>query len=64
MYEPEEACETVIYSGGGFSNIFPMPSYQASALMEYFAFHEVTYPEGTYNDSHTVRGFPDVAANG
>jgi tripeptidyl-peptidase-1 len=21
--EPEEACETVIFSGGGFSNIFP-----------------------------------------
>lgn len=36
---PEEACQSVIHSGGGFSNVFPMPSYQASAVTSYFANH-------------------------
>lgn len=35
--QPEEACETVIYSGGGFSNVFPLPSYQAEAVHSWFA---------------------------
>lgn len=30
--QPEQASETVIYSGGGFSNNFPMPSYQVSII--------------------------------
>lgn len=30
--QPEQACETVTYSGGGFSNVFPLPSYQATAV--------------------------------
>lgn len=32
--QPEEACETVIYSGGGFSNVFALPDYQADAVHE------------------------------
>jgi tripeptidyl-peptidase-1 len=36
---PEEACQSVIHSGGGFSNVFPMPSYQNSAVASYFANH-------------------------
>ncbi|KAF6238225.1 hypothetical protein HO173_003505 [Letharia columbiana] len=61
---PEEACETVIYSGGGFSNVFAMPSYQSSAVKSYFANHKPSYTATQYNNSQTVRGYPDVAANG
>ncbi|KUJ19485.1 subtilisin-like protein [Mollisia scopiformis] len=61
---PEEACETVIYSGGGFSNVFAIPSYQASAVATYFSAHKPTYTATQYNNSQTVRGYPDVAANG
>lgn len=61
---PEEACETVIYSGGGFSNVFAMPSYQSSAVKSYFASYKPTYTATQYNNSQTVRGYPDVAANG
>ena len=32
--DPEGACEQVIFSGGGFSNIFAMPDYQAAAVNE------------------------------
>lgn len=60
----EEACETVIYSGGGFSNVFAMPSYQSSAVATYFSAHKPTYTATQYNNSQTVRGFPDVSANG
>jgi tripeptidyl-peptidase-1 len=61
---PEEACETVIYSGGGFSNVFAMPSYQSSAISTYFTSHKPSYTATQYNNSQTVRGFPDVSANG
>ncbi|ORY84175.1 subtilisin-like protein [Leucosporidium creatinivorum] len=60
----EQACETVIYSGGGFSNVFPMPSYQKSAVASYFKNHKPSYSSSQYNNSMKTRGFPDVAANG
>lgn len=61
---PEQACETVIYSGGGFSNVFAMPSYQSSAVKAYYKSHAPSYTSTQYNNSQTVRGYPDVAANG
>ncbi|KAH6712325.1 peptidase S8/S53 domain-containing protein [Leptodontidium sp. MPI-SDFR-AT-0119] len=61
---PEEACQTVIYSGGGFSNVFAMPSYQSSSVATYFTSHKPTFTATQYNNSQTVRGYPDVAANG
>lgn len=61
---PETAAETVIYSGGGFSNVFAMPNYQKSAVDTYFADHKPTYSAAQYNNSQTSRGFPDVSANG
>ncbi|EJU00428.1 subtilisin-like protein [Dacryopinax primogenitus] len=64
VFEAEEACETVIYSGGGFSNVFPMPSYQASAVNSYFEKYPPPYTAAQYNNSRTVRGFPDISANG
>ncbi|RDW84876.1 putative tripeptidyl-peptidase 1 [Coleophoma cylindrospora] len=62
--QPEEAAESVIYSGGGFSNVFGLPSYQAEAVATYFAKHSPPYGADQYNNSQTSRGFPDVAANG
>ena len=61
---PEEACETVIYSGGGFSNVFPIPTYQSAAVAAYYKNHPPPYGAATYNNSQKVRGYPDVSANG
>ncbi|MCJ1300601.1 hypothetical protein MMC08_003398 [Hypocenomyce scalaris] len=62
--QPEEACETVIFSGGGFSNVFPLPSYQAAAVHEWFTNHPPPYGADRFNNSQMTRGLPDVAANG
>ena len=61
---PEEACETVIFSGGGFSNVFPLPSYQASAVQSFFTNHPPPYTAAQYNNSQQTRGYPDISANG
>lgn len=61
---PEEACETIIYSGGGFSNVFPLPSYQKAAVKGYLTKHRPPYTAAQYNNSGTSRGFPDISANG
>ncbi|TVY34558.1 Tripeptidyl-peptidase [Lachnellula subtilissima] len=61
---PEEACQTVIYSGGGFSNVFAMPSYQSDAVASYYKSHAPSFTATQYNNSQTVRGYPDVSANG
>ncbi|CAA7266125.1 unnamed protein product [Cyclocybe aegerita] len=64
--DPESACMQVIFSGGGFSNIFLMPSYQANAVNAYIDAHLTPSPfaPGQFNNSGNARGFPDVAANG
>jgi tripeptidyl-peptidase-1 len=61
---PESACQEVIFSGGGFSNRFAMPTYQSQAIASYFAAHTPTYTATQYNNSKKSRGFPDVSANG
>lgn len=58
-------------SGGGFSNIYPMPSYQQAAVENYLTNHNPGYPSyagnasfgtGLYN--RAGRAYPDVSANG
>ncbi|KAF8964250.1 subtilisin-like protein [Flammula alnicola] len=63
--DPEGACEQVIFSGGGFSNIFLMPSYQTIAVKAYIQSHLTPPPftPGAFNTS-VVRAFPDISANG
>ena len=61
---PEEACETVIFSGGGFSNVFSLPSYQAAAVKSWFTNHPPPYGADRFNNSQTTRGYPDISANG
>lgn len=60
--DPESVCSEVIQSGGGFSNQFPVPSYQQAATAEYLKKFPPPYPAGTFNASG--RGYPDISANG
>ncbi|KAL9011477.1 MAG: hypothetical protein Q9173_003676 [Seirophora scorigena] len=62
--QPEKACETVIFSGGGFSNVFPLPSYQSAAVQSWFTNHPPPYGADRFNNSQQTRGFPDISANG
>ncbi|EPS41024.1 hypothetical protein H072_5086 [Dactylellina haptotyla CBS 200.50] len=50
-------------SGGGFSELFPVPSYQQASLSAYLAANPITYTAAQWNNSGLTRGFPDVAAN-
>ncbi|PKK52803.1 hypothetical protein CI102_2713 [Trichoderma harzianum] len=61
------------FSGGGFSNIFGTPSYQANTVNSYFSNHPPPYDyyNITLNATHTTgrynrggRGYPDVSAIG
>ncbi|KAF9046283.1 subtilisin-like protein [Panaeolus papilionaceus] len=62
--DPEGACEQVIFSGGGFSNIFPMPSYQATAVTSFLKNHPPKFTSVQFNNTGKVRAFPDLSANG
>ncbi|KOS19866.1 Tripeptidyl-peptidase sed1 [Escovopsis weberi] len=69
-----ETATTSFSSGGGFSNIWTTPSYQASAVANYFSAHDPGYASyntsagnipftgGIYNKAG--RGYPDIAAVG
>ncbi|KAF9063311.1 subtilisin-like protein [Rhodocollybia butyracea] len=63
VFEPEGACEQVIFSGGGFSNIFPIPEYQKSAVTSFLKNHPPPFTSAQFNTSGS-RGFPDLSANG
>lgn len=43
----EMACEKVIYSGGGFSNVFRMPDYQSVVVKSYLKSYADTVQYGT-----------------
>ena len=62
--QPEQAAKSIIYSGGGFSNVFPLPAYQSSAVGSYFKNHNPPYGADRYNNSQMTRGFPNISANG
>lgn len=64
IHDPEGASNTVIFSGGGFSNFFSMPTYQSGAIAHYYEKHNPPYTAAQYNNSRKARGFPDMAANG
>ena len=48
-------------SGGGFSNYFPRPSYQAVVVSDYIKSLNGQF-DGLYNSSG--RGYPDISAQG
>ena len=62
--DPESACMSVIFSGGGFSNYFAMPEYQKSAVSGYLTKFPPPYPADIWNSTGTSRAFPDLSANG
>lgn len=51
--------KAALLSSGGFSNVFPRPSYQAADVANYLSTGP-KIPTAAFN--HTGRGFPDVAA--
>ncbi|KAJ2934290.1 hypothetical protein H1R20_g2804, partial [Candolleomyces eurysporus] len=57
-----EVAVSRFFSGGGFSDYFPRPSYQERAVKKFLS----TLPKGLYKDLYNPegRGFPDVAAQG
>ncbi|KAK7689950.1 hypothetical protein QCA50_006590 [Cerrena zonata] len=61
--DPEGACEQVIFSGGGFSNFFAMPDYQADLVNSFFTNHPPPFTSTQFNNTGS-RGFPDISANG
>jgi tripeptidyl-peptidase I len=62
--ESGERAVSAFGSGGGFSNVFPMPSYQESAVKHFNEKYAPNYGPNVYNDTGIVRGYPDVAAIG
>ena len=52
--DPESACNRVIFSGGGFSDIFPMPSYQTTAVTNFLNEHPPPYSGAQFNNSGKV----------
>lgn len=63
--DAEVACETIIFSGGGFARNFAIPSYQKSAVNSYLKNHyNFKYTKAQTDTSGKARGFPDVSANG
>lgn len=72
--DPEVAV-TRFGSGGGFSNIYPIPSYQSDAVNSYIKNTSPSYPSYSGNNNQNIganggiwntagRGYPDVSAVG
>ncbi|KAE9408682.1 subtilisin-like protein [Gymnopus androsaceus JB14] len=63
--DPESACEQIIFSGGGFSNYFSIPSYQQSVVQSFLdGFSSDNFTTANFNSSGTSRSYPDLSANG
>lgn len=62
--DPSADGTTDYYSGGGFSNVFPLPKYQEKAVTHFMSKYAPNYGPNVYNDTGKARGFPDVAAAG
>jgi tripeptidyl-peptidase I len=70
-----EVAVTRFGSGGGFSNIYPIPSYQSDAVNGYITNTPPPYPSYSGNDNQNIgangglwnsagRGYPAVSAVG
>lgn len=64
VFAPEVAASEVIRSGGGFSNVFPVPEYQREAVKAYLKDSPPPYTASQFNNTGTTRGYPDISANG
>lgn len=52
------------YSGGGFSDVFEVPSYQKKAVDKYLDCYAPKYGSNVFNNTGMARAFPDVSAIG
>ena len=75
VFKDQETAVTDFASGGGFSNIYPIPSYQSKAVASYFATSPPSYESYSATNNSNVganggiynragRGYPDVSAIG
>ena len=55
-----EFLASAITTGGGFSNIFPMPTFQRAAAVQYLTNNSALLPPSALFNA-TGRGFPDIA---
>ncbi|TFK31356.1 subtilisin-like protein [Crucibulum laeve] len=62
--DAEIACQQTIFSGGGFSNHFSIPSYQKTVVQSYLKTQKPTYATSIWNSTGNSRAFPDISANG
>lgn len=62
--QPEKSLSKIAFSGGGFSNVFSLPDYQAQTVRDWFKNHPPVYGSDRFNNSQRTRGFPDISANG
>lgn len=62
--QTEQTLTTFARSGGGFSNVFDLPDYQAETVRKWFANNPPTYSSELFNNSQRTRGYPDISANG
>lgn len=60
-FSPERTVGPSYYGGGGFSEVWPMPAYQRSAVQPYVKSLNGKY-EGLYNPKG--RAYPDLSAQG
>lgn len=53
-----------VSTGGGFSNVYPIPKYQSSAVATYFKDHNPPYPHYSriVNDTGDIQTKPDIGA--
>jgi tripeptidyl-peptidase-1 len=61
VYSSDE--QTAGFSGGGFSNVFPRPSYQDAAVKHFLSTAGGQLPLRRYFNS-SGRGYPDLATLG
>ncbi|KZS91782.1 subtilisin-like protein [Sistotremastrum niveocremeum HHB9708] len=64
VHDPESACMQVIFSGGGFSNVFEIPSYQEKAVNNWFREFPPPFTSAQFNNTRKARAYPDISANG
>ena len=65
VYDPAGDPYPVNYSsGGGFSNIYPVPQYQQSAVSTFFEKYDPPYPYYSVlsSDTGNIQQLPDVGA--
>ncbi|PQE05979.1 protease S8 tripeptidyl peptidase I protein [Rutstroemia sp. NJR-2017a BBW] len=72
VYDPESAVydpaghpySVDFSSGGGFSNVYPIPDYQKAFVAKFFEEHNPPYPyySALSNDTGNIRTLPDIGA--